>query len=131
MRARVIMVLVVAPLLVAGLAGTVVALAGRGAEEAFVHAQRTAQRLETTDVERVVRTAGEPVRGPHPPGIRARCRSLGSGDLRNPWRCTVTYRSGRRARYEVQLKADGSYVGRHIDGTGVATGCCVALPGAD
>ncbi len=128
---RAIAVVAVTPLVVAGLAGAIAALQGRGAEEGFLYAQRTAERLETRDVERLVKTAGEPVPGPHPPGVGANCRSFGRGELRNPWRCVVSYASGRRATYRVKIYEDGTYFGHHVGGTGNATGCCIPVPGED
>jgi hypothetical protein len=121
-------ILVLGPVLVVGLAGTVVALAGRGAEASFLHDQEAArQPLRAREVERVVRTAPEPVEAGSPEGEAATCRPRGSGPLRNPWVCRVDYHSGS-ADYRVEVNLDGSYEGRHIGGTGTATGCCIRVP---
>ena len=113
---------------VAGLTGSVVALAGRGAEAGFLYRQQKPLRLRPAAVERVVRTAPEPTDGRRRPGVAARCRPGGTRGLRNPWSCSVRYRSGRRSRLTVRVRDDGSYVGRYGGGTALAEGCCVALP---
>ena len=114
---------------VAGLAGSVVALSSRGAEAGFVYRQQHPLRLRPAAVERVVRTAPEPTAGRRQPGVAARCRPGRTRGLRNPWACSVRYRSGRTARLTVGVRDDGSYVGRYRGGTALAQGCCVALPG--
>jgi hypothetical protein len=48
--------------------------------------------------------------------------------LRNPWSCTIRYRSGTRAHYRVIVRPDGSYTGV---GTGIIEGCCVKTPTLD
>lgn len=118
------------PALAAGLAGTLVAAGGRGAESEFVQNQRNVPRLQPAEVERVVQSAPDPRIGTGS-GSGATCRPLGSGPLRNPWRCVVRYPSGRQARLSVRiLKEDGSYLGRYAGG-GAAEGCCVVIPGTE
>ena len=115
--------------LAAGLAGTAVALGGRGADSAFLHRQENPVRVRAAEVERVVRTAPDPATGTGE-GLRAMCRPRGSGTLRNPWSCTVSYSAGRRVRLTVRIRDDGRYVGRYAGG-GIAEGCCIKVPGAD
>jgi hypothetical protein len=83
----------------------------------------------------VVRAAPDPVTGAH--GTKADCRALGSGELHNPWRCTISYRIGRVIQYRVTINLNGSYSGdqqivhfhgRSYRGTGQITGCCIAIP---
>jgi hypothetical protein len=113
--------------LAAGLAGTAVALGSRGADEQFLQDQKNPPRLQTADVERVVKTAPDPATGKGA-GVVATCRSQGSGPLKNPWTCVVRYSSGKRVRIAVRLQQDGYYSGRY-EGGGAATGCCIDLPG--
>ena len=115
----------------AGLGGTAAALAGRGADDAYLFRQQHPLRLQPAAVERVVKTAPEPRSGRKPPGVSARCRPQRSRGLRNPWSCEVAYRSGRRVRLRVLVRDDGSYVGDYEVGSAVAEGCCVSLPGGE
>lgn len=121
-------IIVVGSLLTAGLAGSAVALAGRDADPVFLERQRTPDRVSAKAVARVVRTAPDPQVGTGS-GISATCRPTGTGALRNPWSCTVRYASGARARLRVEVRADGTYVGRYRGG-GTARGCCIATPDA-
>jgi hypothetical protein len=77
----------------------------------------------------VVAKAPEPVaRARRTRPVRVRCRPQGAGTLRNPWSCTILYRSGTRAHYRVVVQPDGHYEGV---GTGIITGCCVEAPTLD
>ena len=118
--------------MLAGLAGSAAALGGRDADTAFLYRQENPLTLRAVDVERAVRKAPDPLEGrTGAPGVKASCRSHGSGDLRNPWTCEVTYRSRRpRPRLRVQVRDDGSYAGRYAGGGGVK-GCCIAVPGGN
>jgi hypothetical protein len=82
-------------------------------------------------VEQLVAKAPEPVAGPHPAGIRARCQPGSSRALRNPWHCKVRYRDGLVARFRITINEDGSYVGDNAGVKGVVRGCCVAVPTAE
>lgn len=120
--------LVLASVVAAGLAGTAVAIAGRGADTQFIRDQRHPPALRPGDVERVVRTAPDPAIGKGV-GIAATCTPQGPGPLRNPWTCVVAYQSGRKARLVVRIGNDGTYLGRYAGG-GAAQGCCIDLPGS-
>src|ERR1019366_8517694 len=115
-----------------GVAGTVVALRSRGGEEVLRYEESRSLALtpspvlSAAHVAAVVAQAPEPV----PPARRTRsaqvrCRPGGGGTLRNPWSCTILYRSGTRAHYRVVVQPDGRYTGV---GTGIITGCCVEAP---
>jgi hypothetical protein len=110
--------------LAASLAGAATAIGGRGADSAFLYRQRHPLQVQAPEVERLVRTAPDPLMGKGPPGIAATCRPHGQRGLRNPWSCAVRYRSGRQAGIRVELRDDGSYTGRYRGG-GQAQGCCI------
>jgi hypothetical protein len=118
-----------------GVAAAAVALRGRGGEDLFRYEQsrsltlRPATVLSAGRVEAFVEKAPEPVR----PAKRTRpalvrCRPGGTGALRDPWACTIRYRSGTRAYYRVIVRPDGSYIGV---GTGIIEGCCIKAPTLD
>lgn len=115
-----------------GIVATAVVLRNRGGEDLFRVEQarslgsRSATVLSAARVEAVVAQAPEPVamdRRTSP--ARVSCRPGGPGPLRNPWSCTIEYRSGTRAHYRVQVQPDGYYSG---SGTGIIDGCCVKTP---
>ena len=121
---------VVGSLLAAALAGTASALGGRDADSAFLHRQEHPPRLRSSDVERLVRSAPDPRSG-RGRAAAASCRAGGSQGLRNPWRCTLSYRAGRagpklRVGFTAALRRDGAYVGRYRGG-GKAVGCCLSV----
>jgi hypothetical protein len=118
-----------------GVAGTVVALHSRGGAEAFQFEQTRSPAFTPSSVLSAARVAAVVAQAPEPvPAARrtrparVRCRPEGAGTLRNPWECTILYRSGTRAHYRVQVQPDGSYSGV---GTGVLSGCCVKVPTLD
>lgn len=115
-----------------GAAGAVVALGGRGGEEPFRYEQSrsltvsSATVLSAGRVEAWVAKAPEPVRpAKRTPPARVSCRPGPSRVLRNPWSCTIRYRSGTQAHYRVSVRPDGFYVGT---GTGIIEGCCIKTP---
>jgi hypothetical protein len=119
---------VIGSAVVAGLAGTAVALGSRGGDAQFLQDQRHPPDLRPGDVERVVRSAPDPLVGSGE-GDSAICKRGGSSALGNPWSCVVRYPSGRAARLTVRVSDDGTYTGRYAGGGG-AQGCCIDLPGA-
>jgi hypothetical protein len=126
---RVPELIVVGATLTAGLVGAVFALGSRGADAQFLQDQRHPPDLRAPDVERVVRTAPDPREGKGT-GESASCVRRGTTPLGNPWRCVVTYKSGRKATLSVRVAQDGTYSARYIAvGGGGATGCCIDLPG--
>lgn len=127
--------LVVSGVLIVGAAGAFVALGSRGSEDAFRSAQSRSLTLAPTGALSGARVAAELARQPEPveaarrtPAVRVRCEPKGGGTLRNPWSCTILYRSGTQAHYLVQVQPDGSYSGV---GTGFINGCCIKAPTLD
>jgi hypothetical protein len=115
-----------------GIAGTAVVMGNRGGgdffriEQSRALALQPATVLSATRVEAVVAQAPEPVvAAKRTPPAQVRCRPGASGVLRNPWACTIRYRSGTRAHYRVQVQPNGYYNGT---GTGIIDGCCVKTP---
>jgi hypothetical protein len=126
---------VLLPLLAVALASFVFVRAHQSDAGTLVSRQHQAQALNPAAVSRLVRVAPDPVT--RAPGIRARCIPLGTGELLNPWSCSISYRSGRLIQYRVTLNGDGSYTGDHeivrfqgrrFPDTGVISGCCVSIP---
>ena len=118
-----------APVFAAGIAGFFAATSARQGETDFATRSQHPAPLQTADVEAAVSTAPEPGTGSgrgRARGTRADCRPGREGELRNPWSCRITYRSGTVARYSVTIRPDGSFHGDHLDGTGSITGCCVS-----
>jgi hypothetical protein len=126
---------VVSIAILVGIAATAVVLANRGGEDLFRLQQsrslawRSATVLSAGRVEDVVEQAPEPVPAPRrTPAAHTSCRPGGSGPLRNPWSCTIRYRSGTQAYYRVLVQPNGYYSGR---GSGAINGCCVKTPSRD
>lgn len=116
---------IVLPLLAVGIAGAVVAFANREVDSAFEFRARTPLRVEAERVEEAVLNAPEPVPEDKTEARAARCRSRGTGDLRNPWTCTVRYGSGQSFTYTVEVDPDGSFRGQNDIGDRLISGCCV------
>lgn len=127
--------LLLAPLLAVALVSFVVVRSGQGDGAGLITRQQHAEALTPASVARVVRAAPDPVTGAH--GRRANCTPLGSGELHNPWRCTIRYPTGRVIQYRVTINPGGTYSGdqeivryrgRTYPDTGRITGCCIAIP---
>jgi hypothetical protein len=115
-----------------GIAATAVVLRNRGGEDLFRVEQArslgapSVTVLSAARVEAVVGRAPEPAApDKRTPPTRVSCMPGGLGPLRDPWSCTIEYRSGTRAHYRVQVQPDGYYSGT---GTGIIDGCCVKTP---
>jgi hypothetical protein len=126
---------VVSMVILVGIAATAVVLRNRGGEDLFRIEQArslggaSAVVLSAARVEAVVAQAPEPVAPTkRTTPTQVRCRPGGAGVLRNPWSCTIRYRSGVRAHYRVEVQPNGYYSGR---GTGLIDGCCVKTPTLD
>src|SRR5579884_4031010 len=111
--------LLLLPPLVLGLVSFVVVRTQQGEGATLVARQQQAEALTPARVAAVVRVAPDP--GTGKPGRSAVCVPLGSGELHNPWRCTISYSSGRAIQYTVTLDASGAFTGEdeivHYRGT--------------
>lgn len=126
-------VLTVAAVAAAGLGGALTALGARDADDAFLLRQENPVRVTVPAVEKLMLTAPDPAPPHRSSAIRADCRAEGARELRNPWRCTVTYPAEKTVRFLVRIQQDGSYEAEYIDdpGNATATGCCLAVPSAE
>ena len=123
--------LVAGTVAITGLAGTLAAIGGRGADDEFLLRQANPERLGRIAVERLARTVPDPAPPHKLRPSRVRCRAGASRLLRNPWRCALGYSSGTAAQVVLTIRPDGSYRARYDRGPGSATGCCLAVPGSD
>lgn len=123
-------VLVLLPILAAGLAGTIFAVSAMDTDDQFVLRERNLRAVEAKQLESAVVTAPNPI--PDSGGRRgdsADCRAgAEDGALRNPWRCTVRYPSGDIVRYRITVRPDRRFRGANRDGSLVVYGCCAGEP---
>ena len=96
-------------------------------DPAFVLAQQQLRRLPQAEVEKTLAEAPDPSTGKQVADAKASCRPGGRDELRNPWRCRITYKSGEKPRYDVTIQPDGAYRGERRDDIGEITGCCVRV----
>jgi hypothetical protein len=127
-----LVLLVVWTTVLVGVAGAAVGLRSRGGQELFRYQQARslsgggATVLSAARLEVWVAKAPEPVRPANrTPPVLVRCKPGRSAVLRNPWSCSIRYRSGTRAYYTVTVRPNGSYEGT---GTGIIEGCCIDVP---
>lgn len=107
----------------------------QGAGAQTIARQQQAQALTPTKVASLVREAPEAANGPK--GLSASCVPLGTGELHNPWRCTIAYPHRTTDQYSVTINTDGTYTGgdqiiyshRHSSRSdGEISGCCIPVP---
>lgn len=116
----------VAPLLIAGLAGTVAVLKSHESNAAFVLQQQSLSSVPASALERFVASAPDPQPGTgRRKGLGAACTPGGSGELRNPWSCTVRYPRAHAITYRVAITPQGRVTGVDRSGQLRVYGCCV------
>jgi hypothetical protein len=106
--------LLVALILVLGLAGTAVALHSREEDSQFVSRQESLAPVGAIQLERLLLTTSDPRPRYGSPPTRARgarCHSARHSPLGNPWSCVVRYPGPPRVRYRVVVYADRSIFG--------------------
>jgi len=122
-RARAIVLLVLA----VGLLGTVQAVRDRESDTQFIAQQRSLVAIGPTQLSDLLVRTRDPRPGHGAGGARrAVCRAFGSGQLRNPWSCVVTYPSPPSVRYDVTVAGDLSIQGHSPGQPLFVRGCCVA-----
>ena len=107
----------VALILIVGIAGSVIALAGREANSEFVSEQRALSPVRAGALQELISTTSDPRPGFAGRALGARCSSLGDSALGNPWTCVVRYQSPPLVRYSVTV-----YANRSIQGSGQPEG---------
>ncbi len=124
--------LLVAMILVVGLAGTVLALHSHEDNAQFVSQQRSLAPVAAIQLERLLLTTSDPRPGFSGRAHSARCSTRSNSALGDPWSCTVRYQQLPRVRYRVTVYADrsisgsGQPEGRPLRGVLTVRGCCVA-----
>jgi|HubBroStandDraft_3_1064219.scaffolds.fasta_scaffold03175_4 hypothetical protein len=128
--------LLVALVLLVGIAGTALALRSREGDAQFVSEQQALSPVGAQQLQRLILTTSDPRPGYETPSARARsahCVSAARTALGNPWSCVVRYPRPPAVRYRVTVHAD-----RSIEGVGgpvgasssravlTVRGCCVA-----
>ncbi len=123
--------LLVATVLLTGIAATVVALRAREGNPEFTAAQRALQPVAGSGIAGIILKTSDPRPGDRGRVVSAHCQAGSDSPLGNPWNCLVRYPSPPLVRYRVDVHGDGS-----ISGTGqqegvplrgilTLTGCCV------
>jgi hypothetical protein len=118
--------LLVVPLLVAGGVGTVATLKAHESDGAFVLQQQSLVPVPADLLERFVASAPDPK--PDAGRLRGRsavCAPRGTGELRNPWSCTVSYPRGGDVVYDVEIEPSGRVKGVDRTGQLIIYGCCI------
>jgi len=130
--------LLVALVLVVGLAGTALALRNHEGNTQFVAQQQDLLPVSPAALERLILTTSDPrpgYGGPSARALHARCTTASVTALGNPWTCVVRYPRLPRVDYGVSVHADRSIYGigrpEGAGGHGTALtvrGCCVGAP---
>lgn len=128
-------ILLFVPLLAVGIVSFIIVRSQQGEGAPLVARQESAEALTAPAVEKIVRVVPESARGAS--GRSADCVPRGSGELHNPWQCTIHYADGKAISYRVTINANGSFVGdnqvityqgRTTPAAAHVTGCCITIP---
>jgi hypothetical protein len=118
--------LILLPLLAIGVVAGLSAIGAREGDAAFVYYQQHPRIVLPRQFELVLQKTQEPLpSGPGQPATAATCRPGTKGPKRNPWSCTVTYGSGNKTTYSLEIQASGDFKGVDPTGTRIVTGCCL------
>ncbi|HTA15760.1 MAG TPA: hypothetical protein VK781_12970 [Solirubrobacteraceae bacterium] len=124
--------LLVGLVLVAGIAGTAVALHSREENAQFVSQQQALAPVGAAQLESLILTTSDPRPGYAGRARAARCFSSVHTALGDPWACVVSYPRSPRVRYRVTVHSDrsiygsGEPEGHPLNGVLTVRGCCVA-----
>jgi len=125
---------IVALVLVTGIAGTVVSLRDREGNSQFTAEQRSPERVSGAGIEAIILTTRDPRPGFSGKVRSADCRAGSDSPLGNPWNCVVRYPRPPLVSYRVSVHADGSIFGRGqpegspVSGDLTLNGCCATTP---
>lgn len=119
------------PAIAVGVVALFVSMGARGADPRFVSAQQHPSVIEPGALSRAVAQTHEPLPGNHgQPARHASCvPGSAIGPLRNPWSCSVLYRSGRTVTYVITVRQSGVFHGENARGDASIDGH-VRAPGA-
>jgi hypothetical protein len=124
--------ILVAFVIVVGLAGTALALRSREGNAQFTSQQESLTRVSPAALQQLILTTSDPRPGHRGRAIQARCVSSSVQTLGNPWSCVVRYPRLPRIRLGVTVHADRSIYGLgRPEGAGngaaiTVRGCCVS-----
>jgi hypothetical protein len=124
--------LLVALILVVGVAGTVLALHSREGNAQFVSQQQALAPVRAVQLQRLILTTSDPRPGYAGRARAVHCASRTHSALGDPWSCVVSYPRPPRVRYRVTVNADrsiegsGEPEGQPVKGFLSVRGCCVA-----
>jgi hypothetical protein len=122
-RARAIALLVLA----VGLLGAIEAVRERESDTAFIAQQHALVPIGSVALGNLLALTHDPRPGHGSGHARAAvCRAFGTGQLRNPWLCEVTYPTAPRVSYRVTVASDGAVQGENRGLKLFVRGCCVA-----
>lgn len=123
--------MIVLPVALVGVIGTLVAIGARESDASFVYRQQHVAVIEPSQIESAVSLAREPVPGNDGSrAVDAACTPGKQGERRNPWRCNVRYASGQRIGYTITIASSGAWRGVNPTGERLVRGCCITVPGA-
>jgi hypothetical protein len=126
--------MLVALILVVGIAGTVVALKSRESNAQFVLQQQALAPVSASALDALIFTTSDPRPGYSGRAREVYCSSRAASALGNPWNCVVRYPRTPRVRYAVTVHADRSITGSgQPEGEALGkpltvSGCCVQTP---
>jgi hypothetical protein len=118
--------LILLPLVVVGVVAGLSAIGAREGDAAFVFYQEHPRTILPAQFELILQKTQEPLpTGPGTPVSAAKCTPGTSGPKRNPWSCVVTYGSGTKTKYSLEIQPSGNFKGVDPTGTRIVTGCCL------
>jgi hypothetical protein len=121
----------VALVLLVGIAGGAIALRSREGNTEFISQQQTLAPVAAVALERLIATTSDPRPGSSGHARGVRCSAGATSALGDPWTCVVRYPRLPRVRYRVTVYADrsihgsGQPEGRPLGSALSVRGCCV------